>query len=308
VDSSRWPPSLVLAAAGALEHGLTQPPPAHSDVEAAVAHDYARIFAADLTAAEIDRMRSSTNMREHGLQLCRSGNVAQGAPAVSEARAIIQDANLGREAADVADSFLCAAESYVCYKSGRFDEARDFSLRAIARCRDLRDAYHYPVEGRRAHLVRNIARVEVEAGNYSDSAHLASSMLHLLDSQERCHWPYPDLEYATEPDELSDEARWALMDQTLQVLGLLASRAPAEILERIAADFPCTGTDDMAGPEPHAVRPRHFVDAMAAYACRADRRFLARCEQFFMPGPAYLPLAFQQLVDRFAEAALVREN
>jgi hypothetical protein len=250
-------------------------------------------IARDLTADEARVLESIARTREQGLALCRAGQVHDGESMIARARGMLTRADIGREAFVLSDSFLCAGEGFVHYKSNRADAATSSMLTAIDRCRELRDAYGYPVEGRRIHLACNAVRIRVEAARHKESSIVAARLLNLIDTSDRRFWPYPDLEYVSGPDRLDDDLRWELMDQALAVV----RRLDHEALGQVAAAFP---TSPEGVTQPRTARTRCFVEAIRAHSSGDIETFLARCIEFFPAGAQHLPRTFGHLVDRLA--------
>ncbi len=287
------PPDLLPAAAAALARGLARPAAVRTDAEANIAAIYVEKIARDLTADEAHVLGSIARTRERGLALCRAGKVRDGGSVIARARSVLTRASLSKEAFVLSDSFLCAGEGFVHFRSGRVDAATSSMLTAMDRCRELRDAYGYPVEGRRIHLACNAVRIWVEAGKHEESSIVLAQLLNLIDTSDRRFWPYPDLEYVSGPDRLDDDVRWELMDQALAVV----SRLDPEALGQVAAAFP---SSPGGGTQPLTARTRCFVEAVRAYSSGDLETFLARCVEFFQAGAQHLPRAFGHLVDRLA--------
>jgi hypothetical protein len=287
------PPDLLLAAVAALARGLARPAVARTDAEANIAAIYMERIARDLTADEARVLESIARIRERGLALCRAGQVRDGGSMIAQARSVLTRASISREAFVLSDSFLCASEGFVHFRSDRVDAATSSMLMAIDRCRELRDAYGYPVEGRRIHLACNTVRVRVEAAKHEENSIVIAQLLNLIDTSDRRFWPYPDLEYVSEPDRLDDDVRWELMDQALAVV----RRLDREALGQVAAAFPASPG---GGTQPLAARTRCFVEAVRAHSLGDLETFVARCAEFFPAGAQHLPRSFGHLVDRLA--------
>jgi hypothetical protein len=287
------PPDLLRAAVTALARGLARPAAARPDAEADIAAIYLERIARDLTGEEASILESIAGTRERGLALCRAGQVHDGGSIIAQARSVLTRANLSREAFVLSDSFLCASEGFAHYKSGRADAAISSMRTAIDRCRELRDAYGYPVEGRRIHLACSTERVRVDAAEHEESSITVAQLLNLIDTSDRRFWPYPDLEYASEPDRLDDDVRWELMDQALAV----ARRLDRKALGQVAAAFP---TSPGGITQPLVTRTRCFLAAVRAHSLGDHETFLARCAEFFPADAQHLPRTFAYLANRLA--------
>lgn len=280
------------AAIEALARALAYPAVAGTGAEAGIAAAYSERINRDLTVGEARLLESITETRERGLALCRAGRIHAGATLIARARATLTRADIGEEAFVLSDSFLCAGEGFVHFKSDRPDAAVSSMFEAIDRCRELRDAWGYPVEGRRIHLACNATRVRAEAGRHEESPVVLGQLLNLIATSDRRFWPYPDLEYLSAPDPLGDDARWELTDQVLAVV----SRLAPEVLGRVTAALP----SHPPGHEPHplAARARCFTEAIRAHASGDFEAFLSLCAEFAPPGPRHLPRAARHLAER----------
>ncbi|MFI8520880.1 hypothetical protein ACIGEZ_24085 [Streptomyces sp. NPDC085481] len=285
------PPDLLRAAVEALAHGIARPTLPGRDADAGISADYAERMKRDLTEGEGRLLESIAGTRERGLALCRTGRIHDGGSLVAHAREMLTRGKTSREAFVLADSFLRAAEGFVYFSSGRTDAAVSSMLLALDRCRELRDSWNYPVEGRRIHIACNTERVRVGAGHGQASSVALAQLLNLIDTADRRFWPHPHLEYASEPDLLDDEARWELTDQALAVL----PRLDLEALDQVVAAFPWPNAD---ATSPWAARARCFTEALHADASGDPETFLTSCAAFFPSGPQRLPRAFGSLSKR----------
>jgi hypothetical protein len=278
-------------AAEALARGIARPSLARRDAEADIAADYTERIRRDLTKGEARLLESISGPRERGLALCRAGRIQDGGSLMTHARGMLTRAKISREAFVLADSFLCAAEGFVHFTSRQTDAAISSMLLSLDRCRELRDSWNYPVEGRRIHIASNIERVRVETGQAQESSVVLAQLLNLIDTSERRYWPHPHLEYDSEPDRLDDDVRWELTDQALAVLARLDLKA----LGQVAASF---AWSDEEARSPWAARARCFTEALHADASGDLETFLTGCAAFFPSGPQGLPRAFGSLSKR----------
>lgn len=287
---------LLAAALTALARGSQRPAGARRNAEAEIEAIYSARIARDLTGEEARDLAAIAAKRELALATCRAGRVTDAVATIVQARRMLSETVMGREAFVLSDSFLCAGEAFVHYRSGLAGEAISHLLAAIERCRELRDAYGFPVEGRRIHLACNILRVQAEAATKESSA-LATQLIKLIGTSRRVYWPYPDLEYASEPDTLDDDVRAELMDQCLAVIPRLAPQS----LTRVAAGlaYPASGGSQAA------IGAQSFVAAIAAYAAGDTETFLQRCIDFFPSAAHQLPRACKHLGDRLSAIAAV---
>jgi hypothetical protein len=284
---------LLRAANAALAHGLKNKSGAPNQIDARLDEAYSTRMAQALSAQEIQLLGIVTGDRERGLALCRAGNLGEGDTAISRARRRLVHADVGREAYVLSDSFLCAAEAFVHYRSGRLQAATSSLVAAIDGCRELRDEFGYLAEGRRIHLACNLARVELAADQQARSSRTLAQLLALLDTADRRHWPLPDLEYTTGPDTLPNDARWDLADQILDV----GRRLDVSGVRALRDDSP---TPTHRDSDNLAARTRCFLEAAHSDQTGDVDSFLNRCSEFFLPGPNSMPRGFRHLAKRLA--------
>ena len=273
-----------------------------TDWDARVSRAYEARLAVEFAPFEIDVLRRATRCREDGLALCRSGHVAEGAIRIGAAREMVEGHLDNPEALRVAHSFQYAAEAYVKYKGEEWGAATACLIAALRCCRELNDVWGYPVEGRRIHLVCNLARTAARAGNNAEAARLTASMLNRLDAGDG-FWPYPELDLRAPGDRLLDTESWLLADQALSVVAMVADRAEPNIRRSLSADFPLAVS---AGGR--IARARTWVDGVVAYADDDIERFLLRCSEFFTDGPGLLSVAWSEMVRRFSNHLLAEAH
>jgi hypothetical protein len=183
-------------------------------------------LARSMSLPEITVLLRASGIREKGLASVKAGDTTKGAELLREARRIFSEAALSKEALLSADSFQYAAEAYLQYKKGEYDQAEASVLQAIMLCHVLRDEYEHQVEVRRIHLARNVVRVKTLAGNREEALRMASLLVGYVEG-DQTQWPFRELPMTTAPDPLLAEERWALMDQVLGEIALLATRRGA---------------------------------------------------------------------------------
>ena len=269
--------------------------PDHGDLVSSV---YQTRLTGLVSPAELDIFQRSAELREEGLALCRSGHGTAGATKVEHAAALVKKHLENPEAIEVAQSLQFAAEAYVKYREADWAAAGTCLKAALRCCQQLHDRWDYPVEGRRIHLVCNLARNEARAGNDQLAANLAVSMLNRLDAGEG-FWPFPELDLRTPDDSLVQTDRWLLADQALSVAGIAAEHSSPISLRILATEFPLVAST--AGT---IYRARIWLDGIVAIADGDTDRFLLRCAEFFADGPDLLSGAWTEMTKKFAEHLL----
>ena len=133
-------------------------------------------------------------------------------------------------------------------EKGEYDQAEASVLQAIKLCHVLRDEYEHQVEVRRIHLARNVIRVKTLAGNREEALRMASLLVEYVEG-DQAQWPLRELPMTSAPDPLLAEERWALMDQVLGEIALIATRRRATSHQLLSgsAGWPFTGGSKAVG-------------------------------------------------------------
>lgn len=253
----------------------------------------------------------ATALQRDALTHCRNGDLGAAEHTLAHAREVTDSLRPTQEAFLAAHSFQRAADALLSYRSSDSRTAVRALREALRDCKELREGFGYPVEARCVHLVRNIARVEVDSRNYREAARLTCALLNRLDSS-RSSWPFPDLEVTANVEKLTDAERWVLTDHVIGVVSDILLSGDEDSRRQLADAFLYTHN---AQDSRLLSRTRVWVDAMVAYAEGEQGRFLTRCAEFFEPGPEYLTTAWTQALQRLGMidvttelASVVREQ
>jgi tetratricopeptide (TPR) repeat protein len=250
-------------------------------------------IARSMSLPEITALLRASAIREKGLALIKAGDATKGAEFLREARRIFSEAALSKEAFVSADSFQYAAEAYLEYKKGDYAQAEASLLQAIILCHVLRDRYEHQVEVRRIHLARNIVRVKSLVGNREEALRMASLLVGYVEG-DRTQWPLRELSMTAAPDPLLAKERWALMDQVLGEIAMLATRrvpTSHELLSGSAGWLFLSGSK-AAG---EFARVHAWLAARRASIEGDARGFLTHGIIFFAEGANYLRRAWREL-------------
>jgi hypothetical protein len=243
---------------------------------------------------EITVLLHASEIREKGLAFVKAGDTATGSEWLREARHMFSEAALSREARISADSFQYPAEAYLQYRRGEYGQAEASLLQAIVLCHALRDDYQHQVEVRRIHLARNVVRVKTRAGNREEALRMASLLVRYVEGHE-AQWPLRELRMTSEPDPLLAEERWALMDQVLGEIALLATRRCATSLELLSGSAGWLFTNDNSRAVSEFARVNAWLAARRAMIEGDVRGFLTHGIAFFAEGRGYLSQAWREL-------------
>jgi hypothetical protein len=242
---------------------------------------------------EITVLLRASGIREKGLAFVKAGDTATGAEWLREARRMFSEAALSREARLSADSFQYPAEAYLQYRRCEYGQAEASLLQAIILCHALRDDYQHQVEVRRIHLARNVVRVKTRAGNREEALRMASLLVGYVEGHE-AQWPLRELRMMSAPDPLLAEERWALMDQVLGEIALLATRRCPTSLDLISGSAGWLFTNDNIAVSEFA-RVYTWLAARRAMIEGDVRGFLTHSIAFFAEGRGYLSQAWREL-------------
>jgi hypothetical protein len=251
-----------------------------------------------LPVKEITTLGKATDPRERGLKAARNGQLEEGAGLIAESRRIYGSARLSREAADYAETFQTAAESYIEYRSGDYAAADASMMRSLQLCEDLANAFGDSFEMRRVHLARNVARIRAFAGDRNQGLRISAKLLQYIGSRESA-WPLP---YSGPPRRrlLPDDAAMFMLDQVLaEALRLLEPDAPAAI-----ANLPAVAEarDLLLFGAPAFQRAAHCLSACIGYVERDTRVFLEESSDFFETGAQSLELVWREMEKKFLPA------
>ena len=243
---------------------------------------------------EIKVLLRASGIREKGLAFVKAGDIATGAGWLREARRMFSEAALSREARLSADSFQYPAEAYLQYRRGEYGQAEASLLQAIILCHALRDDYQHQVEVRRIHLARNVVRVKTRAGNREEALRMASLLVGYVEGHE-AQWPLRELRMTSAPDPLLVEERWALMDQVLGEIALLATWRCATSLDLLSGSAGWLFTNDNNRAVSEFARVYAWLAARRALIEGDVRGFLTHGIAYFAEGRGYLSQAWREL-------------
>ncbi|MFK0730076.1 MAG: hypothetical protein HEQ35_29440 [Gloeotrichia echinulata IR180] len=119
--------------------------------------------------------------RIQGLNAVRQGDLIEAERAFKQARIPLETNKLSHEGSLLYKSLLEQSQSYLDYRQGDFDQARDRVLEAIKNDVVLEEEYGYEILFlHRIHLVHNLVRIEARNMSFKDAIKLACNILKYL--------------------------------------------------------------------------------------------------------------------------------
>jgi hypothetical protein len=244
---------------------------------------------------EISTILAAERVRERGLAGAREREDGLGESQIAEARSIVENANLTMQSQLAADSFQCAAESYIYYVRGELGEAYRLMIQAIDDCNALSQQYSQKMEFRTVHLARNALRIDAIASNRPSecfSQHI--DLLEYLDGHDAL-WPLADCKPLAHLDELTPEQLTCAVDEILTNIAVITRDA-----ERVRGSYTSfergmsrIGKLDLYG---HSTRAEAFLRAMVAHAADDKKTFVTAANAFRYTNDDALPMAQYCLV------------
>ncbi|MBN3815594.1 hypothetical protein G3N57_02795 [Paraburkholderia sp. Se-20369] len=266
-------------------------------------HDTQQVLAMAerLSEPEIHTLGIATEYREGGLKAARAGDLDEARALVNRAREVYSKATLSREAVECAETYQSAAESYIRYKIGDFAAAERSMRESLARCELLANEYGYPLETRRVHLARNIARVLASAGDTEEALRISVQLLEYIGGVEAA-WPMP---YQGPPRRvhLDDESVVFILDQVVaEIVRLLQPNDPAARTNLTAVARARDVLNAARVPAP-VRRAAHCLTACAAWAIGDVDSFLDEAAAFFEGGRQSFDFTWRELEHQFLDLA-----
>lgn len=155
------------------------PPPAPGPSDAQLEEELLSYVYGHLTPADRAALRRVGEYRETALASSRVGEQAVAEGTMKAARLVLGLAGLTPLARAAADTLQHAADAYLSYRAGRFDEAKARMEAAIRATDVLADAWGESrfTASRRIHLFHNIMRVDVRQGDPAAAMALGRPLL-----------------------------------------------------------------------------------------------------------------------------------
>lgn len=247
-----------------------------------------------LPLGEITSLLAAAKLRENGLAEARAGHPEKAEASLRQARNELTRSPLSEEALLMGQSFQHPAEAYLHYRQGKFEAAKATLTLALEECASLRDRYGYPVEVRRVHIGRNIARVEAVAGQPEEALRLVCLLIGYLDEKMEC-WPFSSACLRSTPDPLEEAERLSLLDQLLGEVVFLAGD------DRLPCLASLEHAQLVSGADHGAQRAASWWNAWEAHRAGQVEMFLAHAAAFFIGGRAYVEQAWDELEQRLLE-------
>lgn len=206
--------ALVAAAAAAMPAPVTQ------QVARLFSAGYLRRIGTSLTLDEVATILAAERLRESGLTLARSGDLSGARVLLAQAAAA--QAGLAGEALWAAETFQRAALSYVSYRAGDANAAREDMLVSMRLSIRLGQERGYPMDYRVLHLSRNLIHIDNLQGN-KELALQMSLALGAFAAGSVEAWPFAVSAPWPRRVELDDEQRRLVADDLIGEIALAAS-------------------------------------------------------------------------------------
>ncbi len=248
-----------------------------------------------LDEEEIRTLGIATDSRERGLCAARNGRLEEAIMLIAAARTIYGSANLSTQASECAEAFQTAAESYVQYKSSDYAAAVLSMSHSLRLCEVLANTYGYPLEMRRIHLARNIARIRASAGYTEEALRICAKLLQYIGGNEDA-WPLP---YSGQARRhlLYDDAALFILDQVLAEALRLFEPDTTAAIENLAAV--AQARDVFVFGSSAFLRAAHCLSACVSYVEGNTHASLDEASAFFEVGPQSLEFAWREMEKRF---------
>ncbi|MEH1840693.1 MAG: hypothetical protein V7L20_18530 [Nostoc sp.] len=141
-----------------------------------------RLITTRLPLTDQKLMGKFGNARFQGLNAVRQGNLMTAECAFAEARVPLQLNKLSLEGSLLYESLLEQSESYLDYRRGDFDKARNRIFKAIANDVVLESQYGYDILFlHRIHLAHNLVRIDAQRTCFENALELACQILSYLE-------------------------------------------------------------------------------------------------------------------------------
>ncbi|WP_175991794.1 hypothetical protein, partial [Burkholderia stagnalis] len=206
-----------------------------------------------------------------------------------------------REAVECAETYQSAAESYIHYKIGDFAAAAKSMRESLALCELLADDYGYPLETRRVHLTRNIARVLASSGDREEALRISARLLEYIGGVEAA-WPMP-YEGPPRRAHLDNDSAVFILDQVVaEIVRLMQPNDPAARANLSAVTRARAALDAARAPAQFR-RASHCLAACTAWATGDVDCFLDEAAAFFEGGRQSFDFTWLELERQFLDLA-----
>jgi tetratricopeptide (TPR) repeat protein len=244
---------------------------------------------------------------KQGLHAARRGHLATAKQLFEENRAIVSSKVYSLESRLICESFHKAAEAYLDYRCGNFDQARAHVHQALAIDFVLQEEYEYAIlQLHRTQLAHNLMRIDARCERFENAMGLGCRLLSYLEgSSERLPGPRP----------------WRSVKIVSLSAGLgagMCNQITGEIALILAGRSYQDARNLFAIVEPHAQMEatsncHHYPQAHAwlrikqAFLCNEVERFLKASSQFFADGRVDTPILwYASAVDLIALCARLK--
>lgn len=239
-------------------------------------------------------MHKFGNARERGLLAARRGDLMLAEQTFGAARLLLELNQLSTEGSLLYQSFLEQAESYLDYRRGDFEQARNRIYQALAIDVTLEEEHEYDILLlNRIQLVHNLVRIDGHCMYLERAIELACQILSYLQGKLEVlpipgNWGYERV--LRQPPEFVG----AMFAQVTGEVALILAGKSRQVVRDL---FAVTSTNLQVNANSHC-HPRSYAWLLVkqAFASNDVALFLARASQFLSEGRADRPLLWYATV------------
>ena len=222
--------------------------------------------------------------REEALRLARSGRLDEATTSLRVSRFVLSLSSFSPTGRIVAETLHEAAESYLAYRRGAYDQALARMRASIDATLRLEAAWQEPgaMAGRWVHLTHNLMRVEARRGAHEEAIAVGARLLGYLAGAPAAMTAGSDPPRRAPLDPiLVDFFLIAVMDTVAEVLASLPADRASALLP------PLRRAHDSAGPAQHPAW--RWLAVRAAFLDGDPELFLSRAEPLLLARDAMSP-------------------
>ncbi len=255
--------------------------------------------ASSISKEEVLILEAVALMREEALSLLRKRNLNEGHNLLQEAEQLLKQENLSKEGALIATTYGFAANSF--YSILQKDYAKSLSLMqaAMTSHEELFKDHGHPIELRRIHLGRNIAKIYSSSNDSESSMALTTALIKYTISSDPKQWPL-DICKIDSPDKILDHQKMFLFNQlTGEVITLLSKKPSNSTVKHLESLI-----DFLENSDHNFQVISYWITAYLAKINKDETLFLEQTLCFMKAYKGYLPRAQNLLLYTLQEEFL----
>ena len=164
--------------------------------------------------------------RETGLAALRKNDISTGKEKLQYSKDLISNQTISKEGTLIAATYQCAADAFLHLKNKDFQSAIQATQEATETHKDLFISFGHPIEQRRIHLARNIAKVLTLSGKQEQSLDMTIHLI-LYTIDEKIPWDF-DFCKLENSNPIKVSEKYFVLNQLLSELGDLLSKGNLE--------------------------------------------------------------------------------